>query len=349
VQVTPNLSFGSNKIHPRVFEEYPFQIHQIQAIRGVFCLHTPQGRKCLKRFKFSKAELIFSYQAIEHLAANGFRGVARFLPTRSRQPYLEAEGELYFLTDWVSGHHCDYRNPQELALAAATLARLHLASRGFTPPEGCPEKIRWGRWPEIFRHRTEELKEFLSMAQKNKPANRLNRLYARYFPYYMRQAQQALALLEKSCYLRLCEEEKKQQSFCHHDFANHNVIITPQREVYVVDFDYAICDLRAHDLSSLLCRAARHQHWTPSLIAFVLEAYEKISPLVPGEIEVMHAFLTFPQDFWQLGVWLYLEKVKPEDSRIQRRIEQISREMANRARFLQQLDRIARQRSKNKT
>lgn len=346
---TPTFFSWSDKIHPLVFEEYPFQIYQIQAIRGVFCLHTPQGRKCLKRFKFSKAELIFSYQAIEHLAANGFRGVARFIPTRSGQPYLEVGKELYFLTDWITGHHCDYHHPQELAMAATTLARLHLASRGFTPPEGCPEKIRWGRWPEIFRHRTEELLKFESLAKENKPVNSINRIYTRYFPYYVLQARQALTLLENSCYLQLCEEEKKQQSFCHHDFANHNVIITPEKEVYVVDFDYAICDLRVHDLSSLLCRAARHQHWNPSLIAFVLEAYEKISPLAADEIEVMHAFLTFPQDFWQLGVWLYLEKVKPEDARIQRRLKQISQEMANRAHFLQQLRRIARQRSKNKT
>lgn len=329
------------QIHPQVLEHYDFKVFHLQNCRGIICLHTDQGRKCLKRFKFSEPELIFSYQAIEHLVKKGFKNVARFIPTRSGHPYLNIEGQLYFLTDWIHGEHCDYENFKELSLASKTLARLHLASHGFEPPPGCEEKIRWGRWPEIFAHRLEELAFFGRQAQRDGKENPHSRLYWKYLAYFTDQASQSLSLLSESSYNSLVENEKALMGFCHHDFANHNVLLTARDEVYVVDFDYTVCDIRAHDIASLLSRVARHQEWTPRIIPQVLEPYRSVSPLKPGELGVIHAFLTFPQDFWQLGVWLYLEKVRPDDDRIRRRIRSMSEYVHARTLFLQKLKRLA--------
>lgn len=45
--------------------------------------------------------------------------------------------------------------------------------------------------------------------------------------------------------------------FCHHDYANHNILIDSENQIYIIDFDYCMLDTKLHDLASILIRVMK--------------------------------------------------------------------------------------------
>jgi len=90
--------------------------------------------------------------------------------------------------------------------------------------------------------------------------------------------------------------------------ANHNFLITEEGKVYLIDFDYCIMDTRLHDLTSLVIRNMRYGVWDIGKAYFILNEYDRIYSISRKELEVIKALITFPQDFWQVGLQYYTEK-----------------------------------------
>ncbi|NPV27351.1 MAG: CotS family spore coat protein [Firmicutes bacterium] len=319
----------------QVYTHFGLEVYQSLPVRGVWRLQTPRGDKCLKRSQLPYVDILFAYHAIEHLHRHGFDRVPRFQPTITGKPFLQLNGTCYILSDWIEGQECDYTRPEDLARATWTLAELHLAAHGFQPPLNCADKMRWGQWPSIFRHRRQELLYFRHRIESGLDRSPTGRYYHKHLPHFLSQSNIALALLAGSRYQSLVKVEQKQQLFCHHDFAHHNVLLTPGGRTYVVDFDYAICDLRLHDVGSLIIRALKLNDWDYRVADFVLATYNQVYPLPVEALPVMLAFFYFPQDFWQVGVWLYLEQVTWPNRAVERKLERTIRMEKKRIRFLQ--------------
>jgi CotS family spore coat protein len=101
--------------------------------------------------------------------------------------------------------------------------------------------------------------------------------------------------------------EVENRGVCHHDFAHHNVLIEKDGSVNLIDFDYTILDTHLHDLSSLLIRRMKNGKWDVENALFILNSYNSIYKVENDDIEIMCAFMEFPQDFWQVGIQYYWE------------------------------------------
>lgn len=312
-------------------QHFGLEIQQAEPVRGIWRLTTPGGLKCLKRSPLPPPEIKFAGQAIDHLYRQGFHQVAPFQPTTAGEPFLILDNSCFILTDWLAGRDGDYTNPADLEKAAQTLAELHLAARGWQPPPGCADKIRWGQWPAIFAHRGRELLVFEQNSRHDESL--AGHIYHHHLPYYIAQARTAGELLAGTAYLSLVEADQKQQLFCHHDFAHHNLLFPSDNRPWVVDFDYAICDLRLHDVASLIIRVLKLNDWDWRLADLIMAVYDRIYPLPACAGPVMLAFFHFPQDFWQVGVWLYLERVSWRDG-VERKLEKTLAMEEKRQKFL---------------
>ncbi len=62
--------------------------------------------------------------------------------------------------------------------------------------------------------------------------------------------------MKQSEYYNLCKEKEK-IVFCHHDLAHHNILINKE-EVYFLDFDYAVIDLKVHDICNFINKAIKN-------------------------------------------------------------------------------------------
>lgn len=245
---------------------------------------------------------------MRHLEDNGFPQIIAFEIPRNGEPYIRYKNDVYSLAPFLTLRQSDYDNPAELTEAARLLAKMHLASQGYRPPASWNPQYFWGRWPRRLTEKIQHLYAFRATLAHKPEWDEFDRLFAWHYPYYFRQAQDALQLLLASDYQRLMFREQARNGFCHHDFEYHNVLISTENQYYVIDFDYLLCDTHLHDLASLLIRAGKRSTWEEVRRERVLKAYHEVYPLSPAEIEVIRVMMYFPQAFWQVAYARYFEK-----------------------------------------
>jgi CotS family spore coat protein len=306
---------------PDVLEAYDLEVTGAIPVRKVVRLTTPTGDLVVKKFKLTTEELQFSLDAMRHVKQNGFvaPGVAK---TRDGADFVERDGVKYFVMEWLDGRESSYSHVLDLALAARGLAQFHEQTHGFVPPT-CDGKAQWGTWTGHFLERIEELRAWTVLAEQGGTA--FDNMFAEEVAYCIQEASRAVELLLSSRYEEISKLEQSWQGFCHHDYAHHNVLIQNDKSISLIDFDYAICDIRAHDLASLILRNMKGSKWDSRTAFFIIKSYFEVVKAHEGEERLLHAMLRFPQDFYEAGHFHYVEKNRPADvleSRLRKWIEQ---------------------------
>jgi spore coat protein, CotS family len=314
--------------------KYDMDILDITPVKNVVRVSTKQGDKCLKKVRYDEAQFLFVISAMKHLINKGFKCILPFIPTVDGNIFVKLRDGYGFLTEWISSRECDYSNPIELRMAALTLAKLHNASEGFCPPDEGIERIAWGRWEQKFSKRIGEMYKFRDIIDSKENPTYFDRLYRANVDYFISQGVLSIEHLKQTSYLRIIDDEMKKKSFCHHDFAHHNVLISDDFSVYIIDFDYCICDTRLHDLSSLIIRNMRHGNYNMEKAQYIVDCYTKEGTLKRDGIPVMNAFMEFPQDFWQVGLQYYVEKLKWEEDHFNKRLERVIDDIHDRQLFI---------------
>lgn len=308
-QQTISQALEASGFPPEVLAEYPFEVLGAESVRKVVRLTTAQGVLALKQFKLTDSELEYSLAAMRHVKEQGFE-VPAILPATDGRLYVKIGDVKYFVMEWLNGRESKYSRVYDLALAARGLADFHRAARGFTPPPS-PGKEQWGSWTGHFLERIEEMRDWTVLAEQGGTA--FDNMYAETIAYGIQEATRAVELLLSSRYEEISREEQSWQGFCHHDYAHHNVLITSQGGVAIIDFDYSISDIRAHDLASLILRNMKSDKWDGRTAFFILKSYFERAAPHPGEEKLLHAMLRFPQDLYELARFRYVEQNRPPE------------------------------------
>ncbi|HYF75100.1 MAG TPA: CotS family spore coat protein, partial [Candidatus Nitrosocosmicus sp.] len=166
----------------------------------------------------------------------------------------------------------------------------------------------YGRWPENFRKRIEEMKLMKERVLAKQDKNDIDKTYLDYVDMCINDAEEALRLLAETGYKELSEAAERKGSFIHHDFAHHNILHTFDGKTYVIDFDYCIKDIRMHDIGSLILRNMKKSNWDVDKAMDILECYDRRNPISSKELKVLAPFFLFPQDFWMISRQYYIER-----------------------------------------
>lgn len=289
--------------------QFDIKIESIKPNKGVYYLKTNKGERCLKRINFGAQKLLFVYGAKEHLIKNGFTNVDRYFLNIDEEPFALVNEDLYTLSEWIKGRECDFTNLEEVKLAAKKLAEMHMASKGYDPPENSKLKSDLGRWPHIMEKRIKALEKMRDMARKKNNKQEFDLTYMKNVEFYKNLATRALNILKTSEYLTVCEESENDKIFCHHDFTYHNIVLDEQNNVNIIDFDYCKREIRAYDLSNFMIKVLKRVDWNIEWAQQIIESYNEVYPLNDNEYRIVFAFLLFPQRYWRLANRYYYNEV----------------------------------------
>ncbi|MGV3026180.1 CotS family spore coat protein [Clostridium thermobutyricum] len=289
--------------------QFNIKIESIKANKGVYYLNTNKGERCLKKINYGPQKLLFVCGAKEHLIKNGFDKVDRYFLNIDGYPYALVNEDLYTLSMWLKGRECDFHKIDEVKLAANTLAKLHIASKGYDPPENSKLKSDLGRWPGLMKKRLKALDKMKEMARKKNNKSEFDLLYIKSVEFYKELAKEASKVLMTSDYERLCEIAEKEKILCHHDFTYHNIIIDDNDEVNIIDFDYCKREIRAFDISNFMIKVLKRVDWDIQFAKEIIDSYNEVSPLEDSEYKVLLAYLQFPQRYWRLANRYYYNEV----------------------------------------
>lgn len=281
--------------------QFDIKIESLKPNKGIYYLKTNKGPKCLKKINYGVQKLLFVYAAKEHLINNGFATVDRYCLNVEGAPYAIVNEDIYTLSEWIDGRPCDFYNTQDLIDATKALARLHIASKGYEPPENSKLKTDLGRWHKLMEKRVKSFDKMRYMSRKSTNKTSFDINYVKNVDFYKDYGKRAINVLDNSKYYDLCNVAEEEKGFCHHDYTHNNIIIDKENNVNVIDFDYCKRELRVYDISNFIIKVLKRRNWDIKYANIIIDTYNEIDPLTEEEYKVLFAFLLFPQRFWRLS------------------------------------------------
>ncbi len=282
-----------------VMTHYPLCVDDIHLVQGeakkaIWRIRTPSGVFALKRHARPTSRVLFSLAAQEYLASHDAR-VPGLFRTRDGQPLVEQEERAFSLSAWIPGLSINLGIREGLVLAMDGLGCFHRASRGFQPPAGVLVSSKLGRWPSQYEAMRRRLLDWKECASNRNGL--LGEVYLSLVGQAVDVAEEALALLENSCYRTWVEEVRDTGSLCHQDYGEGNAV-SGNGGVWVLDLDDITLDLPVRDLRKIINKVMGRQGiWDHALFRCMMQAYEREHPLTEPQRRVLLIDLLFPHAF----------------------------------------------------
>ncbi|MCB2293140.1 CotS family spore coat protein [Clostridium algoriphilum] len=323
-----------------VKDNYSLSINNIKKIKNVCKIESKEGMYCLKIINYEFKHFLFIVGVIEHLQNNGFQNIPKIIPTKCNEKYIKLENKYAYLTPWVDARECDYDNPEEIKLCSSKLAQLHIKSLNFKVKPDMKPRIAWLKWIETFRTRENEILDFKRRISEKENKTTFDNNYLKIMQDEFARGNRSIDNLCKSKYIDKMKEEIKHRGFCHHDYAHHNVLMEKGGGISIIDFDYCILDTHLHDLSSLLIRRMKNGKWSLENALTIMDEYDATNLIYRSDIEVMAAFMEFPQEYWQIGIQYYWEKKNWGEEFFLKKLEKMQEDIVEKQIFIEQFRKI---------
>lgn len=321
-----------------IFEGFGLKVDDIMPIRSVYMLYTDKGIKVLKKLIYGIDDLMFINNMMDYVMHNGFENVVPFLKACDGNYYIEKDDGIYVVIDLIEGREADYQNPIDLSMVSKALCRFHNASRGIKDVPRHRNNLY--TWVPSFEKRAEELLKFKEVADLHEIKTGFDKLFLDYAERYYEDAVKSIKLLKSSDYYKLCDTVNETKNICHHDLAYHNTIIDINSNVYFVDFDYCILDLRIHDIANLLVKSIKNCGWDVEKASGIIRDYSFIDALDDSELDVLYDFLIFPQEFYEISRSYYMRTKKWDEDEFQSKLENKVSYFSDRENFMKEFKNI---------
>ncbi|CAM2756532.1 CotS family spore coat protein [Hathewaya histolytica] len=274
----------------KLFKKFNLTVKDVIPIRKVFIVVTEEGDFILKKLDYDVEGLYFISHGLEYIRRNGFRRTFNFRKTIDGKIYETYKGENYCMINLINGRECVYSNPVDVTLATDTLALLHKSSKGFYSE--FRNRDNRGKIIEKLQEELNQIKLLKNMVLSYREKKELDEIFLDNVDYLIEKANESISILNKSSYYSICNKEDK-VAFCHHDLAYHNIIIKDE-EAYFIDFDYAIIDLKVHDMANYIYRVIKSFGYDIEKAKYIIEEYSNNYYIDKDELEVLHGIMSFP-------------------------------------------------------
>ena len=322
------------KIKSYIEEYYGLKVDKIEKVKNSYKIITKDERYCLKTIKYEFSHFYFIFSAMKHLQRNGFNDIPEFIINKENREYGNVSGKYAYLTRWIPSRISNFDNPLELEIVSGELGKLHECSKGFTIENNMKPRIGWFSWLKVFETRKNEILDFKNRINQKAYKSKFDLFYLDNVEEEIKRAEKSIIGLQKNNYVKLMEREVFKRSFCHHDYAHHNILIDGNKKINVIDFDYCILDSHLHDLSSLLIRVMKDGKWEKEKADLILRAYKSNMEVKEEEIPIIREFIRFPQTFWQIGLQVYWEQQPWGEEFFQNKLERYLEDCEFREKFI---------------
>lgn len=319
-----------------VEDNYNIKVEDVIKRKNVYRIKSGFIDFCLKVINYDFEHFNFIISAINHLECNGFTNTPKIILTSDNKKYIKLEEKYAYLTKWIDAREADYDNDYDLKEAANRLRKLHICSKGFILNDNMRPRIGWGTWIRVFETRAKEILDFKKRIGQKFYKSEFDIKYLGVMDDELRRVESSINHIKESNYINYMQNELKSLGFCHHDYANHNVLIGKDGVGNIIDYDYCILDSHLHDLSSLLVRAMKDGKWSLERFDFIKNSYsEEVSK---EEEKIMLGFIEFPQAYWQVGLQYYWEQLPWNEERFLGRLNSYIDDRENRQEFINSLE-----------
>jgi len=262
--------------------------------RAVFKISLENKHYCLKKIYFPEEDLLYVYSSLEWLHRNGMN-VPNLLPSINKNRFVKYNNMLFILTPWIEGVKCDFDILSHVISSTRELAKMHQLSKNFAPIIG--SSSREGL-EDIFVSTSKHLEQLLETFNLAfKQGDEFSKNYIDIFDKNLDLAKLSLETASK------ISNNDLSTSLCHGDYVNKNIIISPSKKIWLIDFDKCKYDYCSHDLSYFMRRLLKRQNtnWDINIALSVLKSYNLNNHLTSSDLRYIIAYICFPQKYWKIS------------------------------------------------
>lgn len=279
-----------------LFAEYDMFAQKIDVLKepNVYKAVTPYGQFVCKRTSARPERLERISEVLRKLQRKGWKGAVPFVHTKYDDPFVRTEHHLYYLTQWQPGGE-QWRD-QPMAWAPPTVERLgelHALTQNYQYDD--PRQVeslvdsllnRWQNW-------IHGMEEAVGIAQERSYPSPFDIVFLANLGFVREVAKQATEMLE----------DWKERHQTHARFRlslvhgyPHPAHIVPDYagKGRLINFDRAGFDTPVRDLT-LFYRTYFQMAGDEEGASQLFHTYSAIFPLRPDEVELLAAFLTYPE------------------------------------------------------
>lgn len=287
------------------------KVMQSGGIKTVWKVKAGGETLCLKRLRHNKEKALFSINAQKHMVHNGAR-VPGIFPALNHEDYVEFQGHLFVLYEWIEGSSISLS--RDLKVALEGLAQFHVDSAGYIPPEGCRVSSKLGGMSNYYKSVLKRFSEWQKISLEQ-PKQTVCHAFLNGISEMTEVGMECIELLELSDYRSWADEISKSGNLCHQDYGDGNALITSDG-VYVLDLDGVTFDLPSRDLRKVIVKImSGRNRWDRGKLKEMLAWYEKINPLDDNKRRVLYIDLLFPHELHDTAKNYFIKKksIKPHE------------------------------------
>ena len=304
----------------KLFDKFNIKVYDVMPLRKEYILVTNSGNKVLKKIDYTLEEFQFINNALNYIKDN-FNRIIEFEKTLDDKIYQEWKGEIYCLMNMVEGKECDFSNAIDLGIAARGIGELHKASEGFRYKNS--SKYICGNLITDLNRKKEEMLFLKKMANLYENKREFDNIFLKHVDIYIEKIENSIALLNKNLYYKLCSEEDK-IALCHQNLDNHNIVIKDNK-AYFIDFDFAVIDLKIHDICNFINKVAKKFSFDIEKANIIIKNYSLTNTLSNNDLNILFSMLTFPENFYEISKDYYTRRKEWEEqvfiSKLNRKIK----------------------------
>ena len=253
-------------------------------------INCDEGTILLKPFVGTIKQLQSVTMMLEELWLGGYRHMPRLRRTITGGRFVVLGNDKYYATDWVEGETLDESEAHLFRLGGA-LAKLHhqtIADDSQSRNPSCPTELKLS---QLRRYDA----RCRGIRVKGRGRTKDQRWYVSLLPQFSQMADEAWEQVTNSNLRHVLEEELYHRSPVHGDVTRFNVIVEPNDDIRLIDWDRVKIGSRWMEIVNALSNTARFR---PVEMAALLRGYESEAPLTKEQRQLVAALYRLPREAW---------------------------------------------------
>ncbi|SHI93974.1 CotS family spore coat protein [Lutispora thermophila] len=319
-----NITFFEQIELDKILREYDLNIIKVEKVRSVYKIDTFNGSYCLKKIGNGQKRAIKSINIMEYLRMNGFYKVTKPIYCISGDIVIQRKNSTYYLTNWINANEVDFNELEQVSDSICLLAEFHEKAKGFFS-KNITIKNNIGKLPRLYNDYLKLLNKLKENLENRPDKSIFDSIYYENIDYFINQAEQALYILKKSDYNKLCDVRKKELYLCHDSFYYQNILKDDKSNYFIIDLESCLYDLPVVDIGKFMRRIMYRKNylWNFDLFKMIISKYAAIKEINENEYKILLSMLMFPYKFYKLGKKKYIKKKKWKDERFLKKLNNV--------------------------
>ena len=300
-----------NELVQIILKEYDIKITNTQNTSdGIFLCQGDCSTLQIKKYNDKESHLIFFTGIYDHIKNTDFKKIVKIYISKSGKYYFRWMDDFYIVSDYIDSKKNKFAYEENIYDAVKLLGTFHKASRGYITSTGGKAECDWGKWPDKYNREYKDIKRYKDTISNKDNKTQFDRLFLNNANEYLERMENSIKILKKNVYLNTVEDSMKMHQICLCNFKQCN-FVQERFDILIKSLGKCKYDIVERDIADLMKETLKYcVGLSTNMWSNILSIYDKENTLMENSIDIIKAFIIYPDQFEKICFKYYSDKDK---------------------------------------